>query len=106
MSAEWQHGLFGCFDNMTICLLSFFVPCYQVGKNAEAIGESCILCGIGSFFFIPLVILRGKIREAKGIQGSFIGDCCVYYWCGYCAIAQEGMEVQGMGPGGMGIARV
>ncbi|KAL3854699.1 hypothetical protein ACJMK2_013957 [Sinanodonta woodiana] len=102
MSGEFQHGLCGCFDNFGICIISWFVPCYQFGKNAEAVGESCLLCGLG--IMLPVVdvflgaIIRGKIRESKGIQGSFIGDLLMWCCCPFCALVQEGQEVQGMTP--------
>lgn len=61
-------------------LLSWFIPCYQFGKNAEAVGESCCLCGFLLCFLYwwggPLwtsilrCTIRGKIRQQKGIDVS------------------------------------
>ena len=61
-------------------LLSWFVPCYQFGKNAEAVGENCCLCGFLLCFLYwwggPLWVsilrctIRGKIRQQKGIDVS------------------------------------
>lgn len=105
MSGEWQHGLFGCFDNFSLCLISYFVPCYQFGKNAEAVGESCLLCGLA--LLVPLVDLwavisiRGKIRESKGIQGSLVGDLLTWCVCPLCALVQESQELQGISPQAM-----
>ena len=56
-------------------LLSFFVPCYQIGKNAEAVGDSCILCCLLYWFVFPVIVqcqIRGKIRQQKGID---VSDC-------------------------------
>ena len=94
---EWSTGLFGCFDDITICLLSYFVPCYQAGKNAEAVGESCILWGLLYWLFSPIagMIIRGKIRESKGIEGSAIIDLLLHWFCVCCAVAQEARELQG-----------
>ena len=106
---QWQHGLFGCFDNLGLCIISYFVPCYQFGKNAEAMGESCLLYGIG--IFVPLLdiylmaTLRGKIRDQKGIEGSCMGDLLTWCICGLCALVQEAQEVQDMRVGGMAIER-
>ena len=74
------------FASADICafsagLLSFFLPCYQFGKNAEAVGENCILCGLlllGMYWFglwpfwtaFLRCHIRGKIREQKGIDVS------------------------------------
>jgi Cys-rich protein (TIGR01571 family) len=46
--------------------------------------------------------VRGKIRESKGIEGSGVIDFLLHWFCGCCAIAQEGREVQG---GGQSMAR-
>ena len=108
MSAEWQHGLFGCFDNIGICIVAYFVPCYTFGKNAEAVGEGCLPCGVA--FLVPIVNIfawikiRGKIREQRGITGSTINDLLMICCCGICALVQEAQEVQGA-PGAVGMVR-
>ena len=58
----------------TLGILSYFCPCYIFGKNAEAIGENCVLCGL-SYFCPPVHLftrtsIRGKIRDQKGIEVS------------------------------------
>ncbi|KAH3750881.1 hypothetical protein DPMN_185417 [Dreissena polymorpha] len=108
MSAEWQHGLLGCFDNISLCLISWLVPCYQFGKNAEAVGESCLMCGLG--FLVPVldiilaIHIRGKIRESKGIQGSVLGDILYWFCCPLCSLVQEAQEVK-VGPQAQSMAR-
>lgn len=98
-------------------IITYFCPCYIIGKNAEAVGDSCCICAMAHFFW-PInlwarVHVRGKIREQKGIavscarcravlgqvlyfcvcflysQGSCIADCCLVYWCYWCTICQE-----------------
>lgn len=32
---------------------------------------------------------RGQLRNKFGISGSTLGDCCIWYWCGLCALCQE-----------------
>lgn len=109
MSGEWQHGLCGCFDNFGLCIVSWLFPCYRFGKNAEAVGEDCLLCGIG--FLVPVLDLflgahiRSKIRESKGIQGSFVGDLIMYFCCPLCALVQESQEVAGGSPQAESMAR-
>ena len=55
-------------------LITWIVPCYTAGKNAEGVGENCLTHGI--FAVIPFVniycgaVIRGKIREMKGIDVS------------------------------------
>ena len=108
MSSDWQHGLFGCFDNIGLCIISYFVPCYQFGKNAEAVGESCFMCGLAYICPIANIIaalkIRGKIREQKGIPGSTINDLILFCFCTLCVLVQEAQEVQGA-PGQMSMAR-
>lgn len=102
---EWSTGLFSCFSDITICLISWFIPCYQVGKNAEAVGENCILYGL-LYAFVPCIVgmlIRGKIRESKGIEGSTIIDLLLHWACGGCAVSQEARELQGSG--GQSMAR-
>ena len=96
---EWQHGLCGCFDNCAICVVAHFVPCYQFGKNAEAVGEDCFKCGCAYLIPIANVIfsaqIRGKIREQKAIDGTFTNDLLMVCCCPLCALVQEAQEVQG-----------
>ena len=96
-SGEWAHGLCGCFDNLGVCIISYFVPCYTFGKNAEALGDSCILCGLVTF--VPLlniymkVSYRGKIREKRNIDGSCLSDLLISCFCPICSLVQEAQEV-------------
>lgn len=105
MSNQWQHGLCGCFDNCGLCVISNLVPCYQFGRNAEAVGENCLLCGLA--FLVPGVnqilgaLNRGKIRDSKGIEGGFPGDCIMWLFCPFCALVQEAQEVQEVKTQGM-----
>ena len=69
MAKDWSHGLFGCFDDCGTCLVTHFCGCYTAGKNAEAVGDSCVLCGLATFvplaniFFMAQI--RSKIREQR-----------------------------------------
>ncbi|PAA66197.1 hypothetical protein BOX15_Mlig006355g1 [Macrostomum lignano] len=108
MSAEFQVGLLGCFNDCGLCVLTYFVPCYTFGKNAEAVGENCILCGFGiccGLGFILGPIVRGKIREKQNIPGSFITDYCIWFFCAFCALVQEAQEVKSFGGYGMAVER-
>ena len=120
MSREWSNGLFSCFEDFSTCkvlqhtptlataaiinyrtvyfifsagILAWFCPCYVFGKNAEQLGESCMMYALSQF--VPLLDIfcrasvRGKIREQKGIQGSFIEDLLWQWFCPVCALTQE-----------------
>ena len=77
--------------------MTYFVPCYVIGKVAEKTGESCGLHGCLTFVPIANIIceakIRGKIREQKGIPGSFCNDCLLHWFCAFCAVIQEAREV-------------
>lgn len=97
---QFQHGLFGCFDNCTVCIITYFCPCYTQGKISEKVGESCILHAI--LFLVPIAnlicatIIRGKVRENRGIDGSVVSDCLAIWCCAPCALCQEANEVDAL----------
>ena len=71
---EWSNGLFGCFANCGVCLITYIVPCVTAGRNAEAVGEGCFLYGLlailGPIGIWSRAKIRGKIRDQKGIDVS------------------------------------
>jgi len=66
---EFQHGLFGCFDNCGVCIITYFVPCYTQGRIAEKVGEDCLICGLLQLVPIANLIfgaqIRGKVRWSE-----------------------------------------
>ena len=107
--ATWSNDLFGCFTDMNLCLVTYFAPCYTTGKNAEAMGENCMLygcftlCGVG---VITDSMIREKIRVKYGIEGSFINDILCNCFCPFCTIIQAALEIKehGGGKGAVGPA--
>lgn len=94
---EWANSLFGCFGDSKLCLLTFCVPCYTIGKNAEGLGEDCLMHGLLAAVgcnFGP--ILRWRIRQEKGIKGSMMMDALTWGVLPCCALVQEAREL-GMG---------
>jgi Cys-rich protein (TIGR01571 family) len=65
---------------------------YQ-GACREAIKINYFIRLIAIPAYIILVVIaskrRGHIREKFGIPGSSCGDCCTWFWCSSCALAQE-----------------
>lgn len=92
---QFKHSLFGCFNNFGVCIISFIVPCYTVGKTAEAAGESCIVYGLGYIlcYFVVGAVLRNKIRNQKDIEGTAAKDCLVHFFCPPCAVIQDHLEI-------------
>lgn len=56
-----------------------------------------LVVGLGVLFGAIVALIcayyREKIREKYQIDGSFLGDFCIYFWCSCCAIAQEARHV-------------
>lgn len=101
---EWKNGLFGCFGDIKTCVITYFVPCYVFGKNAEKVGAgSCIACALA--LYVPglniwaVTKVRGLIREKRGIEGSCCNDLLIWWFCGLCALIQEATEVEWDVPG-------
>ena len=103
--STWKNGICGCFGDFSTCIITYFCPCYTFGKNAEAVGDSCILCALTMFCF-PIDLftrtsVRGKIRQKQGIEGGCFGDFLCHLFCGLCALCQEAQEIRGTGPNAM-----
>jgi len=102
---EWNNGLFGCFDDFGLCILTFLLPCITAGKNAEKNGNNCFLCGFLSILYccfigvITRTQMRGLTREQKGIDGSCFNDFICHLFCACCALIQESKELDGYIPG-------
>jgi len=96
---EWSNGLFGCFGNCGICIVTYFVPCLTAGQTAEKVGESCCLYGflaiLGPIGIWSRAKIRGKVRDTKGIEGSFMMDCLMHWFCAICSLIQEAREFEG-----------
>ena len=98
---EWQNKLCGCFSDCKICILSFLLPCYIEGKNAEYFGESCtkicLLSAIGCSF---RPVLRWRTRVHVGVAGTMVKDLMYALFCPPCTLAQEAKELGWNAPDG------
>lgn len=99
---SFQHGLCSCFENCSVCIITFFCPCYTTGKVAETTGRSCILHSLLFILLEPVSMfcrccVRTDIRQSKNIDGSSIGDFCVHLCCPLCALCQEARETGALG---------
>lgn len=106
--ADWQHGLCGCFNDCGTCIVTFIAPCYTHGKNAEAVGESCLLCGLSVLVpvldIFTMASIRTIVREQHGIAGSMANDFLATFFCSCCSIIQVAQQVKGS-PGFSKISR-
>lgn len=87
---EWEHGLYGCCDDMTECCFAFWLlPCHMCRTFSRA-NESCFSCIFGG-----LVPLRTRIRIQRRIKGSIPGDFIATYCCMFCTLVQLANEIKG-----------
>ncbi|KAF8022508.1 hypothetical protein BT93_F0122 [Corymbia citriodora subsp. variegata] len=104
----WTTGLFGCFNDLSNCLITCFCPCITFGQDAEIIDRgrtSCacagaLCCLIFIFFdcsFWYTCTYRTKLRGLYSILGDQCGDCCVHFWREPCALCQEYRELKNRG---------
>eukprot|EP01029_Cantina_marsupialis_P022973 TRINITY_DN565_c0_g2_i4.p1 TRINITY_DN565_c0_g2~~TRINITY_DN565_c0_g2_i4.p1 ORF type:complete len:128 (+),score=19.36 TRINITY_DN565_c0_g2_i4:103-486(+) len=102
-SEEWNVGLFECFDNVDICLVTYFAPCLTFGQTMDRVGSGpFLLVACCSFvgLYCPCSSHRGMVRAKYGIQGDCLSDCLVMAFCGQCALCQmeaESLEREAMG---------
>ncbi|XP_002154928.1 uncharacterized protein LOC100210338 isoform X1 [Hydra vulgaris] len=97
---DFKHGTFHCFDDITTCLITYFLPCITAGKNAEHVNENCLLYGcLGITCVGPITraMIRAKIREKHSIKGSCPEDFLCHLFCPFCSLVQESLEAQDHG---------
>ncbi|XP_065180239.1 uncharacterized protein LOC135810675 [Sycon ciliatum] len=94
---DWSNGLCGCFSNCTLCLVTCLVPCMVIGKTAEAVDKSCVMCCLASMVPILNILcflqIRGDVREKQNIDGSCCGDLLYFLFCPFCSVVQTANEV-------------
>ena len=112
---EFSSGLFACFSDPGTCLLACFgfpflaevftkswksasnlelhetLKTFQVGKNAESVGENPALWALSSCSPCVTSLLRNKIRKTKKIEGRYLTDLLIHFCCFCCALSQEGV---------------
>lgn len=91
---QWSSGVLGCFSDPRLCILSFCCPCYTIGKNAEGLGEDCLIHGL--LFVVGLnfgPVIRWRLRQEKNLQGSMLLDVLLYAVLPCCSMIQEAKEI-------------
>merc|ERR1712150_396036 len=98
MGGQWENEIFGCFDDLKLCALTYILPCFTVGKIAEKVtDDDCFMGGCKTFIPIynisHLKGLRDAVRNKKGIDDEgimgWVFVCCL----GLCSIVQEAREI-------------
>eukprot|EP01106_Pelomyxa_sp_JSP_P002374 TRINITY_DN13610_c0_g1_i1.p1 TRINITY_DN13610_c0_g1~~TRINITY_DN13610_c0_g1_i1.p1 ORF type:complete len:106 (+),score=18.08 TRINITY_DN13610_c0_g1_i1:22-318(+) len=92
--AEFDAGLFGCFDDIMICLQGFFVPCFLSAHTKAKLDErECHLCDCCCYNFNVEWFNRQQIRSKYGMDFNFIMDCVFVTFCTNCVACQQSREV-------------
>ena len=93
--STWTYSVFGCFSDCRLCLMSFFCPCVQIGRNAEYFGENCCTVGFLSLCGLPYgPIIRNRLRAQRDIKGSMTTDVCCWICLPWCSLTQESREIK------------
>jgi len=93
---EFKYGTCDCMNgDCTHCLCGYFCfPC-QTYQNAERMGKSGVLHVLLACVApcIPLLIMRGDLRDQHGIEGSTCNDFCASACCPACVSCQIANEL-------------
>ena len=50
-TGNWTYGIFGCLDNVTLCIVTHLLPCVTFGQLAELHREDCKIYGL--MYLVP-----------------------------------------------------
>ncbi|KAK8881789.1 hypothetical protein M9Y10_044425 [Tritrichomonas musculus] len=93
MSSSYQHRLFGCFSDLSVCTYGLFLPfCLTADTWARIRHERCTICHclcLNHPFWI-----RQFIKNRYGMETNYVGDCIIYTFCYPCANCQDAREVR------------
>ncbi|ORY66186.1 PLAC8 family-domain-containing protein [Pseudomassariella vexata] len=106
-SQPWTNSLFGCFNPIDLCLMTWCLPCVTFGKTHHRIRKDANLQGYDPintsclmFFgsacvglhWIPMSMQRADIRNRYHLQGSCLVDIATACCCGVCDLVQQDKE--------------
>uniref|UniRef100_A0A7S4GQ51 Uncharacterized protein n=1 Tax=Oxyrrhis marina TaxID=2969 RepID=A0A7S4GQ51_OXYMA len=110
---SFAHGLFGCFDNTNVCLISAFCPGIRWADTARMAGWMTFWVGILVVCLVQLGWLFGLLgwgltvtvgvyfrqmarQDFQMRAGGFTvcEDCLAWTFCPWCAVAQEAQQYE------------
>ena len=88
MENKFKYSLFGCFDDIDICLYVLFCPLCQNAENLAKIrSEDCgpfhILCYFNPFW------IHQYIKEYKKKKFDYFDDFLSFTFCWNCSICRD-----------------
>lgn len=110
----WRWGLFECFGDIKICMISCICPCIRWSDTMRMAGLmgfwiaiilmsflyalSPFVGGISSLIMLAIVTYRRqeirKLFRMNSDGTTWCEDCCTYMWCSCCAIVQEARQLE------------
>lgn len=111
----WRFGLFDCIHDSKICMISCCCPIIRWSDTMRMAGlmtfwSAILIMGFlyainpltgGLTLLVMLCIATYRRQQMRKLFGMISGDhtsvcedCCVYFWCSCCAIAQEARQLE------------
>ncbi|PWA85452.1 PLAC8 motif-containing protein [Artemisia annua] len=105
---KWTTGLCGCFEDCSVCCLTYWCPCVAFGRIAEIADKGNSACCVSGAFCLCLGLCtschacytcfyRSKLRQLYMLPPKPCNDCCVHVCCLSCALCQEYRELKNRG---------
>jgi len=106
---DFEGGIFGCFDDMWVCIHGLCCPLVRMSHTNAVAGvmgfwESALCWCCCSFFTANLgtcclmVYWRKQLKEIMGLDDHLVNDMCITLFCPMLSICQQGTAVdQAMG---------
>ncbi|KAK1275628.1 Protein PLANT CADMIUM RESISTANCE 2 [Acorus gramineus] len=105
---QWTTGLWGCFEDVPNCFITFCCPCITFGQIAEIVDKGSSTCGTSGALYALIMALTGcqciyscsyrsKLRYQHSLQESPCNDCLIHCFCETCALCQEYRELKNRG---------
>jgi len=91
-------NLFGCLDDIVVCLIVMFIPCYQGGLNkAKADEREWHFCDCCCWAGNVEYYTRQQLRKKYGLSTDEIMDAILLLFCGTCVTCQHANEMKSKG---------
>lgn len=87
---RWSSDLFGCLDDIEVCLCGTFCPCIHCCMLADTMGE----CFCVPYLPGARAAMRTSLRHRYNIQGTIASDAIVSWCCLQCALCQMARELK------------
>ncbi|EQC25495.1 hypothetical protein SDRG_16641 [Saprolegnia diclina VS20] len=99
---QWKAGIFACFDAcVPNCLMAWCCPCISYAQTRHRLNgsfwSSCCLFTL--CLGLPILCIRGEVRDRFQIPGSCCEDICCACLCPTCVLAQVATHTESYTPG-------